>query len=543
MFERYGKKNDDTIMFPIRPQEGNYEVITGTKFIVLYINFIGSLMPYYKLILEKIGMQKYVGFNVFEKEGKKIVKIEDIKKYKKMMILMKDVNYGDLYGYYYIKNNNRWYVDLHEFFKQLYNKSYDEYKCKFKKYIEKIKKKIFKNQFKQEDDGDTLVTFGKYKGKKFKDILKDSGYYGFILELSLTKNQCVKKLQEYLKKNPQPIPKDMCNCVYLSKFLKCNVEVLKLIDNLIINENEIYDISVSEVNIPANTYGQFLDYYMRYEICKNKNMIFFDSRTEFILNNYSNWIYENLISRCEKCGLLSVYFENLIKMDENTKKIIFDDIEDNKITYISKKTHFFDENESECNEIEIKEEKIVIDENIIKNIRYRVNSFNEINSSYIKMKNKNAINKDILNVSISHSIFFNEMDNIEFINYENEIMTEYFENKLNEYLVSKTKNVDVENILLNPILGNEILKIKADADLIINNNVIDIKASKRSIGSDKKDFIQLIIYSILYFVNYNNKIKKLIIFNPLNGIEYVVNIENWNKEFELFKYLLEKRCE
>jgi len=84
---------------------------------------------------------KYLGFNIII--YKKLVKIEDVKKYKNFFEYKFFVKYRKLYGFYYIKFKNHWYVDLDDFFKQIYEKKYDEYLSNFYKKIKIIKRKCY----------------------------------------------------------------------------------------------------------------------------------------------------------------------------------------------------------------------------------------------------------------------------------------------------------------------------------------------------------------------------------------------------------------
>jgi len=98
---------------------------------------------------------KYIGFNVIENENKKLVKIEDIKKYQEMNKLKKNIRYRKLYGWYYIKFKNNWYVDFIEYLKQLYMKRYDERKHVVKIFVEKVKWAC--NVKKQYKRGDKII--------------------------------------------------------------------------------------------------------------------------------------------------------------------------------------------------------------------------------------------------------------------------------------------------------------------------------------------------------------------------------------------------
>jgi len=84
---------------------------------------------------------KYLGFNVIYNKKTKLVKIKDIKKYEKLFIMKPYVKYRKIYGFFYVKFKDHWYVNLYDFFKQLYEKKYDEHKCNFYNNLHKIKNK------------------------------------------------------------------------------------------------------------------------------------------------------------------------------------------------------------------------------------------------------------------------------------------------------------------------------------------------------------------------------------------------------------------
>ena len=72
--------------------------------------------------------------------------------------------------------------------------------------------------------------------------------------------------------------------------------------------------------------------------------------------------------------------------------------------------------------------------------------------------------------------------------------------KLNVIKLLQYKLTDKTNVLANPILGNLELNILADADLIIEDELIDFKTSrKESRGKLISDFIQLFLYASLYY--------------------------------------------
>lgn len=140
------------------------------------------------------------------------------------------------------------------------------------------------------------------------------------------------------------------------------------------------------------------------------------------------------------------------------------------------------------------------------------------------MKKNNATMQDIFNTSICHSLYFAEVKALNYINHKNIITNELYDNII-KYINIKILNKNI--VLCNPELGDNTLHINADADLILDNELIDIKTSKYNhIGNNINDFIQLFVYASLYYKKYNKYINKLTIFNPLYLTEYTIEINN-----------------
>ena len=144
-----------------------------------------------------------------------------------------------------------------------------------------------------------------------------------------------------------------------------------------------------------------------------------------------------------------------------------------------------------------------------------------IKTSYHNMTNKIATICDIFNVSLCHSLFFDDDNAMSMIN-----KFEPFYDKLSyDNIIKYINNINSKNIILNPILTNYELGIIADGDIIMDNIIIDIKVSN-SIGLHIYDFIQLIIYAILYYANTGIICNKLVILNFLKGCEYEIDVSD-----------------
>jgi len=164
------------------------------------------------------------------------------------------------------------------------------------------------------------------------------------------------------------------------------------------------------------------------------------------------------------------------------------------------------------------------------------------NMCYVKAQDtKKYKTKDILQelyiVSCCHAEAFGgcpRQDNFnQILNTINELCTlEFIEPMV---LLCKTLLVDCKNILLNPALGGEGL-IPSDCDLVIDDNLIDIKCT--SGNKDISEILQLLGYSSLLKNNekYNIRINNVCILNLLQGEYKVYNIENITDN-NLLKYL------
>jgi len=153
----------------------------------------------------------------------------------------------------------------------------------------------------------------------------------------------------------------------------------------------------------------------------------------------------------------------------------------------------------------------------------------KINESYMrlisKIDNKNYLN-DIFNVSLCHSLFFENIKCLDYLDYIKNINFTYNEHNLELFIESLCKYK--KKILCNPVLGSTELQISADADLIIDDEIIDFKCSKYLIGEKIKDYIQFFIYLSLYYIKDKIKIKKISIINLQLNIVYYIDLTKWD---------------
>jgi hypothetical protein len=300
----------------------------------------------------------------------------------------------------------------------------------------------------------TLINFGKYKGQTYDYVIKnDIKYCNYIITQESSyqpmikfKNFIQNNIEEQFKKNydiNKLKNKNGIKCSDLSEYMKYDENIINLIKDCKITINKISNKqTIEDFSLPNDIFGIFIDYLIRYEICKKKMIEFNDNRAN------------------------SIHCNNIIK------EFIFE---------------------------------------------YIYNSYNN-------MKQNKATMQDILNVSICHSCYFCNFNALEYINYNNIISNKQY-NNINKWIDMKILNKNI--ILCNPTLGDAKLNISADADLILDNELIDIKTSKyNKIGNNIIDFIQLFVYASLYYNKTKKYINKLTIFNSLYLIEHSIDINN-----------------
>jgi len=123
-----------------------------------------------------------------------------------------------------------------------------------------------------------------------------------------------------------------------------------------------------------------------------------------------------------------------------------------------------------------------------------------------------------------------------------------FYKKIYKYLLENYLNGKY-NFVLNPSLSNKY--INAEGDILLEDKItgkytiIDIKVSSIE-EFNIEHLIQLMVYTHLLKerlnTDMNNKLPtEAIVFNPLLGKEYIIDLSEWNKGNELVNYLLSKQ--
>ena len=146
--------------------------------------------------------------------------------------------------------------------------------------------------------------------------------------------------------------------------------------------------------------------------------------------------------------------------------------------------------------------------------------YTDYESDYEIYKDKRNQVLDILptiyRVSSLHTLFFGEK-----VEDFNPLMINLDNIKMALNYISSLKNI--QNAILNPICGG--IYFNADADLVINDTIIDFKVSKNA-GVGMDNFLQLIFYAAGFYINERKEMKKFVIYNPLLGLEYTLELNN-----------------
>lgn len=251
------------------------------------------------------------------------------------------------------------------------------------------------------------------------------------------------------------------------------------------------------VLIPSNLYGVFFDYLLRITFSLSIRRKFYDNRCDKYFSSFHEFSKNNSLY-CEKYHQI----ENKFSCIHNRNLKEFDN---GKLFFYCKCSN------KNC----VPFRKIFLSYEKIRNY-----TFDDINSINIS---------DVFNVSICHFLVFN---NYEYCKYLDIKVGEYDRFNTLKYVQSKIQNIKNDEILLNPVLNQtitnskHIIEINAEADIILGNELIDIKCSKYEIGDLIIDYIQLIVYAALYYNKSKIKCDKLTIFNPVIGYEKTIIIDN-----------------
>ena len=317
----------------------------------------------------------------------------------------------------------------------------------------------------------TIVKFGRYKGQSLENLINDRSYANWVLENLSKSSHVSKEMIETIKHLSDDLPDEPitgCNLTSRTKSLLANRQYNKIIEhnipNIDLKFDETYDI-ISE------------------EFCN------FIRGLHSIQPSGSGCFIDYLLRRVwsEKIG---------INFDDSRANHTISCIDDQD------------------------------DQPHIEYGDYKVNFPKPYIDAYTKVKdikNKSIdIISDIFIVSLGHSYFFHE--------YDEDIAVKQFKYIENKFI--KTFENDISKIInlipikdkisINPNIG--FCGISADADLIIDDNIIDFKVTK--CHNYKYETFQLLGYSALSNVC-GHFINKVHIFNLYLNVKKSINISNW----------------
>jgi DNA polymerase III epsilon subunit-like protein len=156
---------------------------------------------------------------------------------------------------------------------------------------------------------------------------------------------------------------------------------------------------------------------------------------------------------------------------------------------------------------------------------------------YTNKKNKtNDICYQVYNISLCGNILNNRRRLLykDVFNYFTDDKQLFFDIK--EF----TSTIKDNNLLCKKYLNDDVRQIEGEIDLIDydNDKIIDFKCSKDT--SCKLEWLlQLLTYqSLLTLLEPDKEIKFLSIYNPLQGLKFIFDLNNWNKQTELLDYLI-----
>jgi hypothetical protein len=329
---------------------------------------------------------------------------------------------------------------------------------------------------------------------------------------------------------------------------------LDIFENIKFTEKKVYDsYEHPEWVIKEDYYaefGCFVDYLIRRMIANNnKNWNesysgFYDKRANEVITScflktslYYKWCkYHKGILACLKL------YRHKTKINRKEKSKIFNNF-------------YKDYDSKEDKNIETIIEIIINNKNIFQNDTMQSSlSFRDINitnkiyipfglkqlftKSYVSYTNKNTnwdkIIWEIFLISKCHSVWGDRRKCL-YINIDKEkvLGLDSFYKDINNFISRLTDN---KIVFCNPDLNDGL--VFGDADLIIENEILDIKtSSKKDINIEYT--LQLLIYTSL--ARYKGmKIDKISIFNPLLGIYHYCDVSEWNKNDDLLEYLHNK---
>lgn len=143
---------------------------------------------------------------------------------------------------------------------------------------------------------------------------------------------------------------------------------------------------------------------------------------------------------------------------------------------------------------------------------------------------------DVFHTSLCHSVAFGRRDVVKLIGTSDLLAADALQALcLYADAVTSGSTACVET---NPNLDDVVQGLLADADLIIDDRLIDMKAYRsRRIGEETADFYQLICYAVMWTAKTGMPIRTLEIYNPLMNYRAIADISTWTRTDALLNYL------
>lgn len=160
-----------------------------------------------------------------------------------------------------------------------------------------------------------------------------------------------------------------------------------------------------------------------------------------------------------------------------------------------------------------------------------VNKLKKFLSSYEFFKNITYRTIDVLehifNTAMLHMMFYGRNTvryRADFIDLENV-----------EDVLTLVKSWDLQTVEINPKVRGKFFM--GDADLIFSDHVMDMKVTENTYSEQhfntptfKQGIYQMIFYALGYFIETGQEIKKFKVYNPLQGLTYVLKLHfNYNE--------------
>lgn len=308
-----------------------------------------------------------------------------------------------------------------------------------------------------------------------------------------------------------------------------------IIPNINVNEKQIHTKNIIDKKIYDNNlqsdYGIYIDTYI--------------SRQFGLLNDESNGL-ENTVAKCTIYSLelnnaaYAIYLESKLPlylyMYGTTIFTHFEDlykgIDKNKLDYIEDITQRI---LNKALKLKVEPNEIYVTKNGFLPTEFTQNMIESYNNYISKKKIKN---KDIYNISLCHNIFMNRKRLLYRDCYE------MFDSnkKIYDDIDIFCKMYHENNICIKKVISDKERLISGELDMYdeTEKKIIDFKTSS-SAQIQIEWILQLLAYTALMRLQSKKQINQISIYNPLSGIEYIIDVSTWNKEKELLSLLKEVR--